>query len=85
MLDPNETAGVQVEEQEEARDQKGQRIATNGLRSARQLHASNPTADISALKAAVEKLIDSKPVRNVEVEARQTFKDLDQAAPSSAA
>ena len=56
MLDPNETAGVDVEKQEPARDFKRAMILVNGLRAADQLAAANPSADWSGLERAIERL-----------------------------
>ena len=56
MLDPSETAGVDVEKQEPARDFKRAMILVNGLRAADQLAAANPSADWSRLERAIERL-----------------------------
>jgi hypothetical protein len=51
MLDPDETAGVNAEEEPGARDYKRAMIIINGLRAARQLIAKNGNADPQALAA----------------------------------
>jgi len=56
MLDPSETAGVDVEKQEPARDFKRAVILVNGLRAAGQLTATDPSADWSRLERAIERL-----------------------------
>jgi len=76
MLDPAETAGLEIEEQKEAREQKRQKIVSNALRAARQLHAKNPSADIGSIETAIEKLLSSKPARSVQVEAAQALQEL---------
>ena len=80
MLDPDEKAGVEVEEEKEAKDQKRARIVGNALRAAGQLHAKNPSADVSKLESAVQKFLDSKPDRVLAIEAKQTLADLKGAA-----
>lgn len=59
MLDSDETAGVQIEENPQARDYKRALIVVNGLRAARQLVAHESPAEpqtIAALEKAVAKL-----------------------------
>jgi hypothetical protein len=76
MLDPESKPGRDVELQKEARDQKREKIISNALRAARQLHAQNPTLDTSSLQSAVETLLESGPGRVMEIEAKQTLADL---------
>ena len=66
MLDPSESAGIEVEKQEPARDFKRALILVNGLRATGQLASANPRADLSRLRKAVERLAESdveEPVR----------------------
>ncbi len=56
MLDPSETAGVDAEKQEPARDFKRAMILVNALRAAGQLAEANPSADLSRLERAIERL-----------------------------
>lgn len=54
MLDPEETAGIQIEENEQAREYKRALVIVNGLRAARQLVAHESADDPQAI-AALEK------------------------------
>lgn len=57
MLDPDETAGIDVEEDvESTRDAKRWLIVSNGLRGVGKLIAANPDADVSPLVGALERL-----------------------------
>ena len=69
MLDPNETAGVDVEKQEPARDFKRAVILVNALRAAGQLAAANPSVDLSRLERAIERLARAEVDGAVRVEA----------------
>jgi HEAT repeat protein len=84
MLNPEEKAGIKVELEEQAKGQKGARIVENALRAARQLHAKNPAADVSALESAVEQFLGSKPNRVLEIQAKQTLSDLSGASAAEA-
>ena len=69
MLDPSETAGVDVEKQEPARDFKRAMILVNALRAAGQLAAANPSVDWSRLERAIEGLARAEAAGAVRVEA----------------
>jgi hypothetical protein len=59
MLDPDETAGMKIEEEPAARDYKRAMIIINGLRAGRQLVVKNAGADpqaVDAIKAAAMRL-----------------------------
>ena len=71
MLDPSESAGIEVEKQEAARDFKRAMILTNALRATSQLASTNPTADVTRLREAVDRLTRSDlevPVRAKAIE-----------------
>jgi len=71
MLDPENEEGVTIEEGVKdqnvdlARRQKRALIVGNGLRAARLLAENNSTADLSQIEAAVEKLLDSDFIGNI--------------------
>ncbi|HUY31706.1 MAG TPA: HEAT repeat domain-containing protein [Pirellulales bacterium] len=56
MLDPAQRVAVETEEQPASRDFKRQLILINALRASKELAVKDPAADLSALRAAVEKL-----------------------------
>jgi HEAT repeat protein len=63
MLDPDESAGLQIEDNPKARDYKRALIVVNGLRAARQLVSHESAADrptIAALEQAAAKLKHSQ-------------------------
>jgi HEAT repeat protein len=74
MLDPAETAGVEVEKEEQSRTFKRALIQFNGLRAVEALVGANPKVDRSQFVPVVEKLLASKPPKNVEMEARKVLR-----------
>jgi HEAT repeat protein len=57
MLDPEETAGIVVEEDVEAtREAKRWMIVSNGMKAVEQFVAANPDADVAPLLSALERL-----------------------------
>jgi HEAT repeat protein len=58
MIDPDETAGVDVEPEEKLKENKALAIRISGLSAAEQLVKSKPMADFSSLVAALKKLRD---------------------------
>jgi HEAT repeat protein len=77
MLDPAETAGVTIEKEEEMRPFKRALITLNALRAVGQLAEKNPSADLSPLKAAVEKLMAGDASGEIRVEATSALRRLD--------
>jgi hypothetical protein len=82
MLDPNVAAGVELEKQEENRSYKRALITVNALRAVGQLAEKNPTADLSALEATVEKLLAAHPTGELRIEATSALRQLKAAAPT---
>jgi hypothetical protein len=74
MLDPAETAGVEVEKEEQSRTFKRALIQFNGLRAVETLVGANPKVDRSQFVPVVEQLLASKPPKNVEMEARKVLR-----------
>jgi HEAT repeat protein len=83
MLDQNENAGVDVEPEEKMRPRKRVLITINALRAAGQLAEKNPEADLSALKAAVEKLLAGDLPSDVRVEATGALRELNARAATA--
>jgi HEAT repeat protein len=69
MLDPAETAGVEAEKKPELRPFKRTLITLNALKAAGQFVEKNPDADSTALRAAVEKLLDADASGEIRIEA----------------
>jgi HEAT repeat protein len=91
MLDPNESAGIEVEKQEAARDFKRAMIFSNGLRATGQLVSANPAAELSRLREAVARLtrpVVDAPIRVKAVEVLSQWdrgaRDTDASSPSVA-
>jgi HEAT repeat protein len=76
MLDPEEKAGIEVEKEEQSRVFKQALIQFNGVRAVETLIGANPKLDRSQLVTAVEKLLASKPPKNVELEAQKLLRSL---------
>lgn len=76
MLDQQQMAGVQAEQQEEMRPFKRSLITMNALRAADQLAAKNQAADLGALESAVDKVRDSDAPADIRVEATSVLRIL---------
>ncbi|MEX2111770.1 MAG: HEAT repeat domain-containing protein [Pirellulales bacterium] len=76
MLDQDETAGVEAEQQAEMRGFKRSVITVNALRATQQLAEKNPGADLGALEVAIERLRDSTAPADIRVEATSTLQKL---------
>ncbi len=74
MLDQSEMAGVEIEKKEELRPFKRALITINAVRAAGQLAEKNPDADLSRLKAAVEKLLAAGVEGEVRIEATSALR-----------
>jgi HEAT repeat protein len=88
MLDPNEKAGVEAEQQKQMQDFKRALITINALRASGQLAEANHDADLSQLRAAIEKLLEGDISQETRVEATSAlnhFGDRGEAAASSPA
>ena len=81
MLDPNQSAGTDVEKQEPARDFKRAMILTNALRATGQLARENPTADTSRLTKAIQRLAGSDVEQAVRVKAIEVLSELEGRTP----
>ncbi len=84
MLDPAETAGVEAEKQEQMRDFKRALITINALRASGQLADANPDANLSELRAAIEKLLASQISQETRVEAASALIHFDNRAVAPA-
>ena len=73
MLDPSETAGMEVEKLPEVRAYKRALITTNGLRAARELIDNNATYDPARLTSAVQDLLKTELASDVRAEAKATL------------
>ncbi|MBC8876120.1 MAG: HEAT repeat domain-containing protein [Planctomycetes bacterium] len=73
MLDPDNPFCVEMEKSDEAKQWKRDLVVTNAIRAVRQLAEKKPTADLSQLKAALEKVIGSDLKPGVRTEARETL------------
>ena len=76
MLDQDETAGVEVEQQKDMRPFKRSLITVNALRATEELAGRNPTANLSTLEAAVDRLRDSDAPAEIRVEATSALRQL---------
>ena len=80
MLDPEESAGVELEKIEELRPYKRALIVGNALAAAEQLLAKNPTADLSPLRPQLERLEASRADKVQRVKAAELLKKISPAA-----
>lgn len=76
MFDPSETAGMNSEKTEKARDDKRFAMIGNGLAAALQLHNKNPQADVKPLVDAIDKLLGTNPQTNLKLVAEDTRRKL---------
>lgn len=84
MLDPAQTAALEVEDQTGARDAKRHKIHLNALRAVAALAEANPQADLGAVRAAVARLANDGAERDVQLAATELLRRLD-ARPAPAA
>ena len=80
MLDPDESAGVDLEKIEELRPYKRALIITNALAAAEQLLAKNHAADLSSLRRQLERLLASNSDKAQRVQAAELLEKLPPAA-----
>jgi HEAT repeat protein len=85
MLDPNESAGIDVEKQRSARDFKRATILVNALRASSRLASANPTADLGRLVFAVEQLARTDVRPEIRVQAIEVLNQLKDRAPLAGA
>jgi HEAT repeat protein len=83
MLDPNESAGVDAEPEIKMRPLKRALITINALRATGQLAEANRAADLSTLKAAVVRLLDSGTTGDIRVEATDALRQLNARAEAA--
>lgn len=77
MLDPDQTAGIDLEKDAAARQLKQARMAVNALRAVERLAARDPDVDLSPVLPVIEKLANAPDVAaEVAVRARSTLKRL---------
>jgi hypothetical protein len=76
MLDQEERAGVEAEKQESMRDFKRSLITINALRATEQLAEKNPTADLSVLESAIDKVRESGAPPDIRIEATAALRQL---------
>lgn len=80
MLDPEQTAGLAVEEEAGSRDFKRAAIHMNGLRAIEMLLQTNPQAKVKSLEPAIEKLSDEERAANaVRLKAREVLHQMAEA------
>lgn len=70
MLDPTETAGIDIETEEALRPFKRAVITINALRAGEQLANTNPDADLSELEEAVQTLLAGDTPGEIRLKAR---------------
>ncbi len=83
MLDPSQSAGIDVEKQEPAKDFKRAMIVANGLRAVRQLAGANRTADLGRLSGAVERLARAEVPEGIRIEATEVLSELREGSSAS--
>lgn len=76
MLDPDEPAGVELEQNEDLRPYKWALIVANALRAVEQLLKANPAADFAPIRAQLDRLLASNLDRQQKVEVRKLLKQL---------
>ncbi|MBS0207915.1 MAG: HEAT repeat domain-containing protein [Planctomycetes bacterium] len=81
MLNPDERAGIDVEDETKLREAKRLSILMNGLRGAKQLVEHNATVDRTKLAAAAERLSRESDLGQVALEAKIVAQEL-AAAPA---
>jgi HEAT repeat protein len=77
MLDANESAGIDGEKQEAARDFKRAMIRLNALRATGQFVTANPTAELGRLREAVARLTRPDVDAPIRVKAVEVLDQLD--------
>jgi hypothetical protein len=69
MVDPDETAGIEAEPKKELQQQKRLQILSNAFNAIRLFHKQKPAADVSAVIAALDKLLATNPEADVRLAA----------------
>jgi len=85
MLDPAEMAGVDLEQNKEAKPFKRALITLNALRATSQLATKNSDADLKPLEAAVKKLLSGEISGETRVEATGVLHQLEHRTAKQAA
>ncbi len=83
MLDVKSTAGLDIEGEQELREQKRETILTSALRAVKKLATTNSSADLSKLREAVVAVSSSKLGPRIQSEALDALKALDQRSSQS--
>jgi hypothetical protein len=83
MLDPQQQAGVEVEKEEKMQPFKRALITINALRAAGQLAEKNPSANLTPLKEAIDKLLASEVTPETRIEATAALSHLDKRAAAA--
>ncbi len=76
MLDPEETAGIDLEQAEEMRPYKRALIVTNAIRASEQLLKANPAAGFGPIRQQLERLLAANPDRDQKVAAAELLEQL---------
>ena len=84
MLDVKSTAGLEIEDEKELREQKRETILTSALRAVKKLAVANPSADLGKLREAVVAVSASQLGPRIQSEALDALKVLDQRSPQTA-
>ncbi len=83
MLDPDELAGVNLEQNRALRENKRVAIIANALRAAGRLADKNHDVDLAPLETEIQKLLASSIDGRLKVEAGVVLKQLQAARPAS--
>ncbi|HEV3136251.1 MAG TPA: HEAT repeat domain-containing protein [Pirellulales bacterium] len=76
MLDPDEQAGVELENEKDLRPFKRAVITINALRATAQLAEKNPDADLSTLARSIEKLLGGNVGGEIRLDATGVLRQL---------
>ncbi len=82
MLDPEELAGIELEQQKALREDKRLTILANALKATGLLAEKNPGADLSSLEPELEKLEQSGLDERLKVEARRVLGQIKSERPA---
>ncbi|MBI3836328.1 MAG: HEAT repeat domain-containing protein [Planctomycetia bacterium] len=76
MLDPDEQAGVELENEKDLRPFKRAVITINALRATAQLAEKNPNADLTSLTESIEKLLSGNVNGEIRIDATGVLRQL---------
>ncbi|HEY1784528.1 MAG TPA: HEAT repeat domain-containing protein [Pirellulales bacterium] len=83
MLDPDETAGVELEKEEAMRPHKRAMLVRNALEGVKKLVAANAAADFAPVRQQLERLLASHPHKVLKVEVEEVLEQLPSATPAT--